>query len=144
MIVAGGQLVRLHADGTADASFGVDGVAEDSRLKRYQAVTLQADGKILAAGGACFDNPKGGGFGCIANLARYESDRTQLCGDADGSGAISVSDGVATLRAAAGLDSVCSPLVCDVDGSGSVAVTDGVNVLRAAAGLPATLSCGIP
>ena len=64
------------------------------------------------------------------------------CGDADSSGSITVTDGVQTLRGAAGLSSMCTPTVCDVDGDGSITVTDGVNVLRAAAGLPATLTCG--
>jgi hypothetical protein len=66
----------------------------------------------------------------------------QECGDADGSGTVSVSDGVQTLRAAAGLDSTCTAGVCDVDGSGAVTVTDGVSVLRKAAGLPITENCG--
>jgi hypothetical protein len=64
-----------------------------------------------------------------------------LCGDADASGAVTVTDGVQTLRAAAGLGSSCTPARCDVDGSGSISVTDGVNVLRAAAGLAVTLAC---
>jgi hypothetical protein len=64
------------------------------------------------------------------------------CGDADGSGGLTVTDGVQTLRGAAGLSSPCTPAVCDVDGDGSITVTDGVNVLRGAAGLPAVLTCG--
>ena len=64
-----------------------------------------------------------------------------VCGDADGSGAITVSDGVQTLRAAAGLAGTCTPARCDLDGSGSVSVSDGVNVLRAAAGLAVTFAC---
>jgi hypothetical protein len=63
------------------------------------------------------------------------------CGDADASGTVTVTDGVQTLRAAAGLASSCTPARCDVDGSGGVSVTDGVNVLRAAAGLAVTLAC---
>jgi hypothetical protein len=59
----------------------------------------------------------------------------QVCGDADGSGAVTVTDGVQTLRAAAGLDSPCTAGACDVDGSGAITVTDGVNVLQKAAGL---------
>lgn len=63
------------------------------------------------------------------------------CGDADGSGAVTVTDGVQTLRAAAGLSSPCTPARCDLDGGGSVSVSDGVNVLRAAAGLTVNLAC---
>lgn len=64
------------------------------------------------------------------------------CGDPDGSGAVTVSDGVNVLRAAAGLPSACAVMAaCDVDGSGTASVTDGVNVLRAAAGLTTELGC---
>jgi hypothetical protein len=66
----------------------------------------------------------------------------QLCGDADGNGEVTVTDGVQTLRAAANLSSSCSIAVCDVDGSGAITVTDGVNVLRKAAGLPVDEHCG--
>lgn len=66
----------------------------------------------------------------------------QVCGDADGSGTVSVSDGVQTLRAAAGLATTCTTAVCDVDGSGAVTVTDGVSVLRKAAGLLIAENCG--
>ena len=69
------------------------------------------------------------------------SNGNATCGDADGNGSITVTDGVQTLRAAAGLSSPCTPARCDVNGSGDVTVTDGVQVLRAAAGLPTTLAC---
>ena len=65
----------------------------------------------------------------------------QVCGDADGSGTVTVTDGVVTLRAAAGLETACTPATCDVDGNGAVTVTDGVNVLRQAAELPAFNAC---
>jgi hypothetical protein len=64
-----------------------------------------------------------------------------LCGDANESGAVTVSDGVEVLLAAAGLPSECSTAVCDVDASGAVTVTDGVLVLRDAAGLGSGLDC---
>ena len=64
----------------------------------------------------------------------------QLCGDADDSGSITVTDGVNVLRVAAGIG-VCDLTRCDVDGSGAVTVTDGVNVLRAAAGLGDPTGC---
>jgi hypothetical protein len=65
----------------------------------------------------------------------------QVCGDADASGAVTVTDGVQVLRQAAGLSSACTVSACDVDGNGSVTVTDGVNVLRKAAGLAITENC---
>lgn len=63
-----------------------------------------------------------------------------LCGDADGNGRVTVSDGVQTLRAAAGLSSPCDD-DCDVDGSGAITVSDGVNVLRKAAELTVVENC---
>ena len=65
----------------------------------------------------------------------------QTCGDADGSGSVTVTDGVQTLRAAAGLSTSCAAATCDVDGSGAITVTDGVNVLRNAAGLTSISAC---
>ncbi len=64
-----------------------------------------------------------------------------VCGDADGSGSVTVTDGVQVLDAAADLASDCTPAVCDVDGSGAVTVTDGVLVLRRAADLEAAFAC---
>ncbi len=63
------------------------------------------------------------------------------CGDADDNGGVTVTDGVQTLRAAAGLPTVCVPARCDLDGSGAVSVSDGVNVLRGAAGLARVANC---
>ncbi|MCC6767119.1 MAG: dockerin type I repeat-containing protein [Deltaproteobacteria bacterium] len=63
-----------------------------------------------------------------------------ICGDANGDGQVTVSDGVQALRAAAGLSSSCDQN-CDVDGSGAVTVSDGVNILRKAAGLAITEQC---
>ena len=77
----------------------------------------------------------------LCGLATTASVSAQVCGDADGSGAVTVTDGVATLRSAAGLSSACTTATCDVDGSGSVTVSDGVNVLRKAAGIAITENC---
>lgn len=68
----------------------------------------------------------------------------QLCGDADQSGIVTVTDGVLALQAAAGLGDRCEPAAaCDLDGNARVTVTDGVNVLRVAAGLSAFAACPI-
>jgi hypothetical protein len=77
----------------------------------------------------------------MATLLCVRPAAAQECGDADGSGSVGVSDGVQTLRAAAGLDSSCTTGVCDMDGSGAITVTDGVSVLRKAAGLAVTENC---
>lgn len=71
----------------------------------------------------------------------YPVIRPALCGDADLSGTLTVTDGVQALRAAAELSSTCTPARCDVDGNGAISVTDGVNVLRGAAGLPFPANC---
>jgi hypothetical protein len=71
------------------------------------------------------------------------ADGADVCGDADGSGSVTVTDGVQTLRAAAGLESPCTPARCDVNGSGTITVTDGVQVLRGAAGLPLDGTCTV-
>lgn len=63
-----------------------------------------------------------------------------VCGDANGDGEVSVSDGVQALRAAAGLSSACDD-DCDVDGNGAFTVTDGVNILRDAGGLASIRMC---
>ncbi len=65
-----------------------------------------------------------------------------MCGDADGNGQVTVTDGVNVLRAATGLSDTCRLTSCDVDGNESITVTDGVNVLRTAAGLGASITCG--
>lgn len=67
--------------------------------------------------------------------------RAETCGDANGNGTITVTDGVQVLRAAAALSSDCTNERCDVNASGAVTVTDGVAVLQAAAALPITLTC---
>jgi hypothetical protein len=65
----------------------------------------------------------------------------KICGDVDDNDAVTVSDGVQVLRAAAGLTSDCTDAICDVDVNGSIGVTDGVIVLRKAAGLSITQNC---
>lgn len=144
IVMASNTVSRHYSDGVRDESFGDRGIAEGSQASHHHALALQSDGKILTAGEVCRFDPEGGASGCVARLARYESDATQLCGDADGDETYSVTDGVATLRAAAFLSSTCPFEVCDVDGDGTIGVTDGVNVLRAAAELPAKLICGSP
>jgi hypothetical protein len=77
----------------------------------------------------------------LSGLLIARAPSAQTCGDADASGALSVSDGVAALRTASSLFSKCPTRLCDVDGNGTITVTDGVNILRAAAQLQATQNC---
>jgi uncharacterized delta-60 repeat protein len=142
ILLAGDLLARHRADGALDTSFGEYGVAPGLPPEGFRALALQPDGKIVAAGGIC-EHGAPPLVLCALGLVRYQADHVQSCGDADGDARFTVTDGVATLRRAAGLASVCPTAVCDVDGSGSVTVTDGVNVLRAAAELPVTLTCGM-
>ncbi len=81
--------------------------------------------------------------GAAAGAESLAEPGPHTCGDPDGNGTVSVTDGVQILRAGAGLESACSatPHRCDLDGSGVVTVTDGVNALRLAAGLFATARC---
>jgi serine protease len=65
-----------------------------------------------------------------------------ICGDADGDGVVTITDGVRILRLAAALDETCATTGCDVDGSGQVSVTDAVLALRRAAGLTIVDVCG--
>ncbi len=81
-------------------------------------------------------------FGMVLVIAAVGAASAATCGDADGNGSITVTDGVQTLRVAAELPSTCTGRVCDADGRGQVTVSDGVVILRAAASLPAKLSCG--
>ncbi len=74
-------------------------------------------------------------------LVTHGSASAQICGDADNSGSVTVTDGVQALRAAAALTSTCAASTCDVDGSGTITVTDGVNVLRKAAGVVIAENC---
>lgn len=76
-----------------------------------------------------------------ALVVSHGSAYAQICGDADNNGQVSVTDGVAALRAAATLPNTCGGGRCDVDGNGSITVTDGVNILRKAASLPITENC---
>jgi hypothetical protein len=64
-----------------------------------------------------------------------------VCGDADGNGDVTVTDGVQALRAAAGLSTTCTTSICDLNVDGNVTITDGVLTLRRAAGLSADTSC---
>jgi hypothetical protein len=64
----------------------------------------------------------------------------QTCGDANDDDAVSVTDGVQALRAAADLSTTCGE-GCDVDASGAISVTDGVNILRRVAGLSFPDAC---
>ena len=91
-------------------------------------------------------------FGACAGLRRLAATlailvaglpvaHAEICGDADNSGTVTVSDGVQTLRAAAELPSACELARCDVDGSGTITTKDGVNVLRIAANLSAVQAC---
>src|SRR5262249_39911582 len=99
------------------------------------------DGIVDAPVEQCDDGNEVDDDACDTSCRTVTPGGDDACGDADGNGATTVSDGVQILRAAAGLDSVCTPERCDVDGNGTVGVTDGVQVLRAAVGLPFVGHC---
>ncbi|HEY2774764.1 MAG TPA: hypothetical protein VGK20_12020 [Candidatus Binatia bacterium] len=63
------------------------------------------------------------------------------CGDVNGSGTITSSDALLTLKAAVG-QITCSPRVCDNDASGKVTASDALRTLRVAVGQQTvTLTC---
>jgi hypothetical protein len=78
---------------------------------------------------------------CALGILWATSGHAAVCGDSNGDGQVSVTDGVEVLRAAAGLHSGCSQDLCDLDFDGNISVTDGVLALRLAAGLSATTTC---
>jgi cysteine-rich repeat protein len=98
------------------------------------------DGVVDAPVEQCDDGNAEDADGCDT-ACRTAPAGGEVCGDADGDGTPSLSDGVQLLRTAAGLSSVCTLARCDVDGSGSIGVSDAVQVLRAAAGLPFQGAC---
>jgi hypothetical protein len=79
-------------------------------------------------------------LGLLMAIACAVPAAAQTCGDSNGNGDVTVTDGVQALRAAAGLSNSCED-GCDVDGNGEVTVTDGVNILRKAAGFPIVEAC---
>ncbi len=79
----------------------------------------------------------------VLGAVRAAAVAAEVCGDADASGTVTVTDGVRALQAAAGLENRCDPVICDLDGDFQVSVSDGVNVLRLAAGLAAFTACPI-
>ena len=103
---------------------------------------LMRSASLFSSSDACFVlNPTTADVNGAKRIYPVTGPTPGLCGDADLSGAVTVTDGVQTLRAAASLSSSCTPSRCDVDGNGSISVTDGVNVLRAAAGLSSIANC---
>lgn len=150
-----GVVHLFDATGTRVQSLTADGVGIDfgrsvAALGRSVAVGAPTvDGSEVVIFSPCGDGlidapveQCDGGPDCD-DACRLASAGGDVCGDADGSGVATVSDGVQILRAAAGLPSPCTPARCDVDGNGAVGLTDGVQVLRFAAGLPTAFRCAL-
>ncbi len=64
-----------------------------------------------------------------------------ICGDADGSGAVSATDAKVVLDNVVGLARNCKRSRCDVNGTRSLTATDARDVLNAAIGLGRALQC---
>lgn len=79
---------------------------------------------------------------CVIAVLAAAPAAAQLCGDADGNGDVSVTDGVRALQAVAGIPDRCDAR-CDLDGDGRTSLSDGVNVLRLAADLSAFTACPV-
>jgi hypothetical protein len=125
--------VTRPASGTPTSLAPGDGTQSLTRTTGTSTSGSNANDFALAVPTACNN------AGHCTDLSRGGSEDT--CGDADGNGSVTVTDGVQTLRAAAGLSSTCTLTRCDVNGSGSITVSDGVQVLRAAAGLAVGGTC---
>lgn len=125
--------VTRPASGTPTSLSAGDGTQSLTRTTGTSASGSNASDFALAAPNVCNN------AGDCTSIADGGGEET--CGDADGSGEVTVTDGVQTLRAAAELSSTCTLARCDVNGSGSITVSDGVQVLRAAAGLSVDGTC---
>ena len=86
----------------------------------------------------------------VAALLLASTAAAQLCGDCDGSGAITITDSLFAAQAAAGTRTLAAveALHCNVQGlvapdpAASVDILDALALAQAAAGLPVTLVCG--
>lgn len=77
----------------------------------------------------------------VVALGAAGTGHAQVCGDADGDGMVTDTDGVNALRAAAQLSTLCTLDACDVNADGMLTDTDGVLILRIAASLPVAAHC---
>jgi uncharacterized delta-60 repeat protein len=69
-------LARFNADGSPDNSFGVGGLAKTNfgtMEDRVEAVAVQSDGKIWAAGNSQWRRTQDGGWGTHVAMARYSA-----------------------------------------------------------------------
>ena len=81
-------------------------------------------------------NAERGEGGCRRNCSLPD-----VCGDADGSGAVSATDAKVVLDNVVGLARTCKRSRCDVNGNRSLTATDARDVLNAAIGLGRALQC---
>jgi hypothetical protein len=77
----------------------------------------------------------------IALVVSATTASAQVCGDANRTGTVTVTDGVLVLRAAADIPGTCPRERCDMNLDGRISVTDGVLALRLAAGVNAEVVC---
>jgi hypothetical protein len=103
---------------------------------------LMRSASLFASDEPCFVlDPTSDDLNGARSIYPFRNPAPVVCGDADQNGTVTVSDGVQTLRAAAGLSSSCTVARCDVDGGGTITLADGVAVLRTAAGLTSIAQC---
>jgi glucose/arabinose dehydrogenase len=84
---------------------------------------------------------RAGGVAFTLALVLTTSAAAQVCGDADGDGTVTDTDGVHALRAAAGLPTRCPLTACDVDRDGTVSAADARAVLRISVGVSRPQDC---
>jgi len=89
-------LARYNSDGSLDMSFGVGGKVSNNVNGRAQAVAIQPDGKIVAAGEFNFDSANGSDFADFT-LARFNADGSlDLPFGSSGTGQLATDIGSAT------------------------------------------------
>ncbi len=89
-------LARYNSDGNLDTSFGVGGRVSNNVNGRAQALAIQPDGKIVAAGEFNFDSTNGSDFGDFT-VARFNADGTlDLPFASSGTGQLALDIGSAT------------------------------------------------
>jgi cysteine-rich repeat protein len=132
----GGGTCSLHAgnpcpgaDADADCSESCSEMSDVCTANDPNASSCN-DGNGQTAGDQCLDGQCVGGPG-------------ELCGDADGSGAITATDALRALRKAVGQSVTCPLTRCDTDHNGLVQSGDALRILKKAVSQPVSLSCPV-
>lgn len=78
-----------------------------------------------------------------ANQCTKACQTTDLCGDVDGDGSLTIADPLRILRSAVGLPVECPHNLCDINRDGNITVTDAQRALTRVVGLEPAKTCSI-